>query len=309
MISASSPSIPRCLLPSCPVGANPIIWSNDDFADLNGDLPLEVILREMRDAGYAGSELGHAYPRQADALRQALTQHGLRLVSGWHSSHLAEHDYRAEEASFRQHVDLLRTLGAKVVIIAECSKCVHGDRDAALGFSDADRRRLTAAEWQRVVTGLNKFAAIAAAQRVALAYHHHMGTVIQSAAELERLLEAVPGLSLLLDAGHLSFAGIDPLEIVAKYGPRITHVHLKSVRADVVARARAERWSFYRAVREGVFTVPGDGVVDFPAIFAELSRHGYAGWLVVEAEEDPARVPALPKAIRAREFVRTHAGA
>jgi inosose dehydratase len=139
-------------------------------------------------------------------------------------------------------------------------------------------------------------------------YHHHMGTVIQTETELERLLAAVPGLSLLLDPGHLAFAGIDPLAVARRHGPRVAHVHLKSVRRAVADRARQERWSFCRAVTEGVFTIPGDGCVDFPAIFGVLASAGYRGWLVVEAEEDPARIPALPKAKAAREYVRTHAG-
>jgi inosose dehydratase len=135
-----------------------------------------------------------------------------------------------------------------------------------------------------------------------------MGTVIQSEAELDRLLADVPAMHLLLDPGHLAFAGIDPLAVARRHGARIAHVHLKSVRREIAERVRREHWSFYQAVRAGVFTIPGDGVVDFPALFAELAKHRYRGWLVVEAEEDPVRVPALPKAIKAREYVRTHAG-
>jgi inosose dehydratase len=164
-------------------------------------------------------------------------------------------------------------------------------------------------EWGRLTAGLEKFAALSAAAGLKLVYHHHMGTVIQTEAELDRLLAAVPAMHLLLDPGHLTFAGADALAVTRRHGARIAHVHLKSVRGEIAARARREGWSFYRAVREGVFTIPGDGVVDFPALFAELAKHHYRGWLVVEAEEDPVRVPALPKAIRAREYVRTHAGA
>ena len=139
-------------------------------------------------------------------------------------------------------------------------------------------------------------------------YHHHMGTVIQSEAELDRLLADVPKLWLLLDPGHLAFAGIDPVAVARRHAPRIAHVHLKSVRPAIAARVRNEGWSFCRAVTEGVFTIPGDGCVDFPALFAILATAGYHGWLVAEAEEDPAKVPALPKARAAREYVRRHAG-
>lgn len=303
----SQPS-PGVSLSGCLVGANPIIWSNDDFDDLAGDVPLDTILREMRAAGFAGSELGHAYPRKPDALGAELKRHDLRLVSGWHSTFLASGDLAREEATFADHLNLLTTLGSRVAIVAECTRCIHGTRDAALGFDGAEQPRLTEAEWPRLVAGLRHLAAIAARDGVRLVYHHHMGTVIQAEADLHRLMAAVPELWLLLDPGHLAFAGIDPVAIADRYRTRIGHVHLKSVRAGVAAQVRREGWSFYRAVSSGVFTIPGDGCVDFPAIFRILQGVGYRGWLVVEAEEDPVKVPALPKARAARAYVRQYAG-
>lgn len=296
------------LHPDCLVGANPIIWSNDDFDDLAGDVPLDTILREMRAAGFAGSELGHAYPRTAAALAEPLSRHDLRLVSGWHSTYLATRELAAEQASFADHLTLLKTLGARVAIVAECSHCGHGDRQQALGFGTTDRRSLDAAEWSRLVAGLRVFCAQAAAREIKVVYHHHMGTVIQTEAELDRLLGDVPELALLLDAGHLAFAGIDPVAVARRHLARIGHVHLKSVRPDIADRVRREGWSFYRAVAAGVFTVAGDGCVDYPAIFSLLASADYRGWLVVEAEEDPVKVPALPKARLARDYVRQQTG-
>lgn len=300
------PSIP--LHPDCLVGANPIIWSNDDFDELAGDIPLDTILREMRAAGFAGSELGHAYPRTPAALAAALGHHHLRLVSGWHSTYLATRELAAEVDTFRAHLNLLKTLGARVAIVAECSHCLHGTRDAALGFGTADRRALDEAEWSRFVAGLKHLCAVAATEEMRVVYHHHMGTVIQTEAELDRLLADVPALFLLLDPGHLAFAGVDPVAVAQRHAARIAHVHLKSVRPAVAERVRREGWSFCRAVTEGVFTIPGDGCVDFPALFGILASVDYRGWLVAEAEEDPVRVPALPKARAARDYVRTHAG-
>lgn len=296
------------LLPHCLVGANPIIWSNDDFAELAGDVPLDTILREMREAGFAGTELGHAYPRKAAALAEPLARHHLRLVSGWHSTHLASRDLASEEAAFRKHLTLLKTLGARVAIVAECTRCIHGTREAALGFGEKLGPRLTDAEWPRLVTGLKRLAAIAAEEETKIVYHHHMGTVIQGQADLDRLLAAVPEISLLLDPGHLAFAEIDPVAVAKRYAARIGHVHLKSVRPAIAERVRREGWSFCRAVTEGVFTIPGEGCVDFPAIFKILAGADYRGWLVVEAEEDPAKVPALPKAKTARAYVRQQTG-
>lgn len=292
----------------CLVGANPIIWSNDDFPELAGDLPVDTILREMRAAGYAGTELGHAYPQAPAALADALARHHLRLVSGWHSTHLASRDVAGEADAFRRHLIRLKTLGARVAIVAECTRCIHGRREQPLGFTDRDRPRLDEAEWSRLTTGMTRLTTLAAAEDMKVVYHHHMGTVIQSEAELDRLLADVPTLGLVLDPGHLAFAGLDPVAVARRHAARISHVHLKSVRPDVVARVRQEGWSFYRAVWEGVFTIPGDGAVDFPAIFAVLAGADYRGWLVVEAEEDPTRATPQPKARTARDYVRAQTG-
>jgi len=298
----------RTQLRDCLVGANPIVWSNDDFNDLAGDVPLGTILREMREAGFAGSELGHAYPRTAPELAAALGAHDLRLVSGWHSTYLASKPLAEETKNFRAHLSLLKTLGARVAIVAECTRCIHGDRNAPLGFGEKRTPGLTEAEWPKFVAGLKHLAAVAVREEMKIVYHHHMGTVIQREADLDRLLASVPEIWLLLDAGHLAFAGIDPVAVAQRYAARIAHVHLKSVRPTVAERVRREGWSFYRAVANGVFTVAGDGCVDYQAIFSILAAADYRGWLVVEAEEDPVKVPALPKAKKAREFVQTYAG-
>jgi inosose dehydratase len=303
------PSASPVKLRDCLIGANPIIWSNDDFNDLAYDVPLDTILREMRAAGFAGSELGHAYPRTPAPLAEALGRHNLRLVSGWHSTYLASKPLAEEEKSFRAHLNLLKTLGTRVVIVAECTRCIHGNRDAALGFGDKLAPRLTEAEWPKLLAGLQHLAAVAASEEMQVVYHHHMGTVIQAEADLERLLAGASDVRLLLDAGHLAFAGIDPVAVAQRHAARIAHVHLKSVRPAVAERVRREGWSFYRAVANGVFTVAGDGCVDYPAIFQILAAADYRGWLVVEAEEDPVKVPALPKAKAARAYVRAQTGA
>jgi inosose dehydratase len=310
-MSASTLSSP-VQLRHCEVGANPIIWSNDDFSELGGDIPLERCLSEMSAAGYAGAELGHKFPRTAAELASVLSVHGLRLVSGWHSTHLASRPLAEEEQAFGRHLELLAALRANLVIVAECTRAVHGVRDQPLGF-DGERPCLSEEEWVRVGEGLTRFAALARAAGLRLVYHHHMGTVIQSSDALDRLLENVPALDLLFDPGHLAFAGIDPIEVLRKHGARVAHVHLKNVRPAIVAQARREKWSFCRAVSEGVFTIPGvgepgDGSVDFPQVFARLAALDYRGWLVVEAEEDPAKAEPFAKARAARAYVRSHAG-
>jgi myo-inosose-2 dehydratase len=301
-------------LSQCPVGINPIVWSNDDFQELGGSTSLTRCLSEMRDAGYAGAELGHKFPRTALELSQVLQAHSLRLVSGWHSTYFATKPFADELKDARVHLRLLRACGANVFIAAECSDRVYHLADAPLGYGTTDRPTLSEEGWKKLAAGLTALAAECAAAGLKLVYHHHMGTVIQTEAELDRLMAVVPTLYLLLDPGHLAFAGVDPTLISCRYEGRIEHFHLKNVRPAVVAQARAEKWSFRRAIVEGVFTIPGDGrpgdcLVDFPGMFERLAARGYRGWLVVEAEEDPSKTEPFAKAKRAREYVSQHAGA
>jgi inosose dehydratase len=310
---ATVPPTSAAALSACAVGANPIAWSNDDFKELGGATSLDRCLAEMREAGYAGSELGNKFPRTAPELSASLGRHHLRLVSGWHSTYFAERELAAELASARVHLDLLRSLGATVFIAAECSRRIYDNPLTPLGWN-GDRPQLGAEGWRRMGAGLAALADVCRAAGLELVYHHHMGTVVQTGAELDRLMADVPGLRLLFDPGHLAFAGLDPIDVLRRYEGRVSHVHLKNVRPAVVARARTERWSFRRAVVEGAFTIPGDGQpgdgsVDFPQVFQILAARNYRGWLVVEAEEDPAKVEPFAKARRAREYVRTHAGA
>jgi inosose dehydratase len=133
-----------------------------------------------------------------------------------------------------------------------------------------------------------------AEQGVQMAFHHHMGTVVERASEVDRLMEGTPAtLGLLYDTGHLTFAGDDPAQVARKWARRINHVHAKDVRPDVLERVRKERWSFLDAVVGGVYTVPGDGCVDFEAALRPVAEAGYSGWLIVEAEQDPAKAHPL----------------
>lgn len=270
------------------IGTNPIAWSNDDLRQLGGATPLETCLAEARAAGFEGIELGHKFPREADALRAVLARHDLALVSGWYSSHLLERDAASEMAAMRPHLDLLRALGCEVLIVAETSNAIHGDCSARL----SRRPVLTEADWSCFSRRLSDLAQAARSEGLTIAYHHHMGTIVQTGDEIDRLM-ALTGesLSLLLDTGHATFAGADPVALARRHRGRIRHVHCKDVRPAIMARELAADSSFLNSVVAGVFTVPGDGSVDFPAVLAELS--GYSGWLVVEAEQDPARADPL----------------
>lgn len=272
------------------LGINPLTWTNDDMPELGAEIPLEQCLREAREAGFAGVELGNKFPRNAAALSPLLAAHGLSLVSGWYGSRLLERDAETEMREAEPHIALLRAMGCTVMVHAEVTGSVHGQR----GIPLSRRPVLDAAAWQLLAPRLAEMGRRLADRGLALAYHHHMGTVIETEAEIDRLM-AMTGneVGLLLDAGHLTFAGGDPAAVARRHVGRIVHVHCKDVRRDVAAMAKARDLSFLDAVLAGVFTVPGDGCVDWVATLSPVAVSGYTGWLVVEAEQDPAKAHPL----------------
>ncbi len=282
------------------LGVNPIAWSNDDLRQLGGATPLETCLAEARQAGFAGIELGHKFPRQATALAQVLERHGLALVSGWYSSALLERSPRAECAAIAEHAALLSALGCEVLILAETSNAIHGRREVPLSRSPV----LTGSEMTALARAVTEVAKHLAEGGLRLAYHHHLGTVVETRAEIDAFMEASgPEVGLLLDSGHACAAGIEPAELAACYGDRVVHLHGKDVRAEVLARVQGDDMSFLDGVMAGLFTVPGDGCVDFAAVLSRLSGAGYDGWLVVEAEQDPERANPLDYACRGHDFL------
>jgi inosose dehydratase len=269
---------------------NPLTWTNDDMPELGAETPLETCLAEAKQAGFAGVELGNKFPREASALGPILTRHGLALASGWYGSRLLERDVEAEMEAAAPHLALLSAMSCTACVFAEVSRAVHGDRATPL----SRRPVLSDADWAVLAPRMTDMARRMAARGLRLAYHHHLGTVVETEAEIDRLMASTgPEVQLLLDTGHLTAAGGDPVATARRHAGRIAHVHCKDVRRDVLARAKAADLPFLEAVLEGMFTVPGDGMVDFAAVLAALAEGRYQGWLVVEAEQDPARAHPL----------------
>jgi myo-inosose-2 dehydratase len=270
------------------IGANPIGWSNDDMRELGGDTPLEVCLAEAQQVGFEGMELGHKFPRTPDALRAALAPFGLACISGWYSAELLRRDAAEELAQLRPHLDLLKSMGSDVLVFAETSNAIHGDLAAPL----STRPVMEEAAWAEFGRRITQVAEATLRAGVRLVYHHHMGTIVQSEADIHAFMAATgPAVHLLLDTGHAIWGGADPAALAMRYRERISHVHTKDVRAAVMAQAAAEDWSFLKSVVAGVYTVPGDGMVNYTAVFRALP--GYAGWVVIEAEQDPAKAHPL----------------
>lgn len=282
------------------IGINPLTWTNDDLPALGGDTPLEQCLSEGKQAGFAGFELGHKFPRDPALLRPILESHGLALVSGWYSSRLLERSAEEEIEALQEHLHLLKAMGCQVMVFCEVSGCVHGE----IATPVSQRPVLAEEAWPLFCQRLDQVGRYLQEQGVHLAYHHHMGTVIERAVEVDRLMESTSAaVGLLLDSGHLTFAGDDPLQVMRRWGKRVRHVHCKDVRAEVLARVKAQDSSFLNAVLAGVFTVPGDGSIDYRPLLAELKPLNYQGWLVVEAEQDPAKAHPLTYARKGYRYL------
>lgn len=285
----------------------PIAWTNDDMPELGGGNTFEQCISEMALAGYEGSEVGNKYPRSPEVLRKALELRGLSIASAWFSAFLTVRPYEETAEAFRAHRDFLHEMGAKVIVVSEQGRSIQGQMDTPLF---ADKPVFTGADWAVLADGLGGLGRLAAEKGMTLVYHHHMGTGVQTAAEIARLMELTDPdeVSLLYDTGHLAFSGENPMEVLSEHLPRIKHVHLKDIRPEVVQRVKAEKLSFLQAVKAGAFTVPGDGCIAFGEIFAELAASPYTGWFVVEAEQDPALADPLEYAIKARRYIRDSSG-
>ncbi|WP_294643364.1 myo-inosose-2 dehydratase [uncultured Aureimonas sp.] len=266
------------------IGANPICWSNDDRQDIGGHISLEQCLSEASAIGIEGMELGHKFPRDPNGLKAKLGEYGMVFVGGWYSTFLLERDADAEFAAAKDHIALVKCAGTDIFIVCECTGTVHGNEAAPLSA----RPVLDEEQWATLLPRMTRFAELLRGEGLKIAYHHHMGTVIQTGEEIDRLMAGTgDAFTLLLDTGHATWAGADPVDLARRYRDRIVHFHAKDVRHDVARQAAAEHWSFLTSVLAGVYTVPGDGSVDYVSVLKQLPD--YEGWVVIEAEQDPEK--------------------
>jgi inosose dehydratase len=266
-------------------GVSPIAWINDDMPELGGDTPLATVLGDARDIGFVGVELGGKFPRDPAALKSLLGRYGLDLVGGWYSGSLLVQSAEAEIAALQPHLALLEALGSTVFVFAETSNAIHGDRARPLAATP----RLAAEDWVSFGARLTDVADYIKERGLRFAYHHHLGTVVETAADLEAFFAHTgPSVGLTLDTGHAELGGIDSVAAIRSHPGRIAHVHCKDVRSVVFERVKSDRSSFLDGVLAGMFTTPGDGHIDYGEVMTALAEIGYSGWIIVEAEQDPA---------------------
>ena len=290
------------------LGIAPIAWTNDDMPDLGKENTFEQCVSEMALAGFTGSEVGNKYPKDPEVLKKALELRGVEICKQWVSCFLFTKPFEEVEKEFRAQLTFLKAMGAKVIGASEQSHSVQGQLDTPIF---GHKYVMNDEEWDTFCTGMNKLGKIAKEEYgIALTFHHHMGTVVQSLEEVDRMMENTDPeyVSLLFDTGHFTYCGEDPLEVVKKYVHRIKHVHLKDIRPEVVEQVKKENMSFLAGVRAGAFTIPGDGCINYDPIFKVLEDAGYEGYMVVEAEQDPAKANPLEYAIRARKFIAEKTG-
>lgn len=289
------------------LGIAPIAWTNDDMPELGAENTFEQCVSEMALAGFTGSEIGNKYPKDAVTLKKALELRNISICNAWFSAFLTTRPLQETVDAFIKHRDFLHELGAGVIGVAEQGHSIQGMMEVPVL---KQKPVFTEEEWVKLTSGLEELGRLAAEKGMIVAYHHHMGTGVQTEEEIGKLMSMTdPKLVYLLyDTGHLTFSGIDTMRVLNKHIERIRHVHLKDIRKNVLDRVEAEGMSFLNAVRTGVFTVPGDGMIDFEPIFKLLESNKYEGWLVVEAEQDPAKANPLEYAIKARKFIAERTG-
>lgn len=291
------------------LGIAPIGWTNDDLPELGSENTFEQCISEMALAGYTGSEVGNKYPKDVAILKHKLNVRGLQICNAWFSTFFVDGKKKETIEAFTHHMDFLYALGAKVIGCSEQSGSIQGLDKPVFGsgkpiFNDK--------EWNLLADGYNELAAIAAEKGMKVSLHHHMGTGIQTTAEIDRYMSEVnDNVYLLFDTGHAYYSEGSTqamLDILKKYVHRTVHVHLKDVRDNIVAEVKNNNLSFLAGVKKGTFTVPGDGVIDFKPVFDILKQANYQGWMVVEAEQDPALANPFEYALKGRQYIKKIAG-
>ncbi|WP_213818196.1 myo-inosose-2 dehydratase [Garciella nitratireducens] len=289
------------------LGCAPIAWTNDDMPELGSENTFEQCISEMALAGYTGTEIGNKYPKNPKVLKEYLELRNLKVASAWFSAFLTTKPFEETKKEFIKHRDFLHAMGAKVIVVAEQGHSIQGKIKEPV-FEN--KPYFTEQEWDKLTKGLESLGELAHEKGMEIVYHHHMGTGVQTTEEIDRLMQNTDSdkVKLLFDTGHLVFSGEDPMEIFNKYQSRIQHIHFKDIREKVAKEVKEKKDSFLTAVKKGTFTVPGDGMIDFKPIMEAILKSEYEGWIIVEAEQDPAKANPYKYALKARKYIKEISG-
>ena len=282
------------------LGIAPIAWSNDDMPELGGDTPLEQCLFEASQAGFIGIESGGKFPKKSEELIPILNKFNLKLCSGWYGANLRKNSVQEEKNLIQGQLNLFKDCAAPCIVFAEVFGSIQGDPSKKL----STRPKMSNDEWKDYCSKISELAKYLDGEGMPLAYHHHMGTVIESEEDTIRLLENTnDSVKLTLDTGHMLFAKGNFLNIINNFRDRVIHIHCKDIRENILKKSLSEDLSFREAFLEGAFTVPGDGCIDYKPLFDILKNNNYKGWLVVEAEQDPKKANPFEYAIKGYKYI------
>jgi len=285
---------------SVKLGVAPIAWSNDDMPELGGETTLDQCLQEASQAGYIGIESGGKFPKNSSELIPKLNKYNLHLCSGWYGANLRKNSVDEEKKLIQEQLKLFQDCKSPCIVFAEVSGSIQGDPNRKL----STRPQMSNDEWKSFCKKISEMGKFLEDQGMPLAYHHHMGTVIETQEDTERLMDnTIDSVKLTLDTGHMLFAKGDSKKIFENYSSRLHHIHCKDIRKDVLDKSLKEDLSFRDAFLEGAFTVPGDGCIDYKPLFDILKKNNYSGWLVVEAEQDPKKANPLEYAIKGYKYL------
>ena len=285
---------------SVKLGIAPIAWSNDDMPELGGETSLEQCLSEASQAGFIGIESGGKFPKTSEELLPQLQKHKLSLCSGWYGANLRKNSVKEERELIQQQLKLFKDCNAPCIVFAEVSGSIQGDPNRKL----STRPQMSVEDWKSFCEKISEMGKYLEGEGMPLAYHHHMGTVIETQADTERLMESTnESVKLTLDTGHMLFAQGNSTQILSNFSEKIIHMHCKDIRKNVLENSLKNDLSFRGAFLEGAFTVPGDGCIDYKPLFDILKEKNYSRWLVVEAEQDPSKANPLEYAIKGYEYL------
>ena len=271
---------------SIKLGVAPIAWSNDDMPELGGKTSLEQCLNEASRAGFTGIESGRKFPKNSELLLPKLKKENLSLCSGWYGAQLLKNSAKDEFSFMRDQLKLFKDCKSPCMVFAEITNSVQGDPKTPL----SQRPKLSKDEWNTLISRINEISKMMIDENMPLAYHHHMGTVIETEEEIKRLMEStIDSVKLLIDTGHMLFAQGNSINLANDFSEKLIHVHCKDIRKDVLDNSLKNDNTFRQAFLDGAFTVPGDGCIDYKPFLKTLKENDYSGWLVVEAEQDPAK--------------------